>query len=136
MLNEPDPADRGTARAGDPSPGSTRHVLLLDLHDDAEAIATYRDWHRPGGPPAAIARAIRAEGIVALEIWQVADRLVMVMETTPDFDPAAKAARDLADPEIQAWETLMDRFQRRLPFAAKGQKWVAAERIYTLDAQP
>lgn len=30
----------------------------------------------------------------------------------------------------------MDRFQRRLPFAAKGQKWVAADRIYTLDAQP
>jgi L-rhamnose mutarotase len=31
---------------------------------------------------------------------------------------------------------LMDRFQRRLPFAADGEKWVAAERIYSLDEQP
>lgn len=114
----------------------TRHVLLLDLQDDPAAIAAYRHWHRPGGPPATVSRALRAEGIASLEIWQVGDRLAMVMETTPDFDPAAKAARDLADPEVQAWEALMDRFQRRLPVAAAGEKWVAAERIYTLEDQP
>ncbi|WP_010187431.1 L-rhamnose mutarotase [Sphingomonas sp. PAMC 26605] len=114
----------------------TRHVLVLDLHDDPEAIAAYRHWHRPGGPPAAVTRAIRADGIATLEIWQVGDRLVMLMETTPDFDPAAKAVRDATDPEIQAWETLMDRFQRRLRFAAEGEKWVTAEQIYALEDQP
>lgn len=114
----------------------TRHVLLLDLQDDLAAIAAYRHWHRPGGPPAAVSRAIRAEGITALEIWHVGDRLVMLMETTPEFDPAAKAARDSADPDVQAWETLMDRFQRPLPFARDGQKWVEAERIYALADQP
>ncbi|RZM25119.1 MAG: L-rhamnose mutarotase [Sphingomonas sp.] len=113
-----------------------RHVLLLDLQDEPAAIAAYRHWHRPGGPPAAVSRAIRAEGITALEIWHVGDRLVMLMETTPGFDPAAKAERDAADPEIRAWETLMDRFQRPLPSARAGQKWVEAEQIYTLADQP
>ena len=114
----------------------TRHVLVLDLDDDPAAIAAYRDWHRPGGPPAAVTRAIRADGIASLEIWHVGDRLVMLMETTPAFDPAAKAVRDATDPEVQAWEALMDRFQRRLPFAKAGEKWVAAEQIYTLEDQP
>lgn len=128
--------DDTLARPIDATPQWMRHVLVLDLQDDPEAIAAYRDWHRPGGPPAAVTRAIRAEGIASLEIWQVGDRLVMLMETTSDFDPASKAARDAADPEIQAWETLMDRFQRRLPFAVEGEKWISAEQIYTLDAQP
>jgi L-rhamnose mutarotase len=128
---DPDRADGSAAR-----PPQTRHVLVLDLQDDPDAIAAYRHWHRPGGPPAAVTRAIRGDGIASLEIWHVGDRLVMLMETTPDFDPAAKAVRDAVDPEIQAWETLMDRFQRRLPFAAEGQKWVAAEQIYTLADQP
>lgn len=114
----------------------TRHVLVLDLQDDPVAVAAYRHWHRPGGPPEDVTRAIRANGVAALEIWHVGDRLVMLMETTPHFDPVAKAARDAADPAVQAWETLMDRFQRRLPFAAEGEKWVEAERIYALDDQP
>lgn len=118
------------------SAARSRHVLVLDLHDDPAAIAAYRHWHRRGGPPAAITNALRAEGIASLEIWQVGDRLVMLMETTPEFDPTAKAARDATNPDIQAWETLMDRFQRRLPFAAEGEKWIAAEQIYSLDDQP
>ena len=113
-----------------------RHVLVLDLQDAPEAIAAYRHWHRPGGPPEAVTRAIRAGGVAALDIWQVGDRLVMLMETTQDFDPVANAARDAADSEVQAWEVLMDRFQRRLPFAREGEKWVEAEQIYSLDDQP
>ena len=112
-----------------------RHVLLLDLVNDPDAIAAYRFWHRPGGPPVAVTRAIRNAGILSLEIWNVGDRLAMIMEVGPDFDFAAKAAQDAADPEVQAWERLMDGFQRRLDFAPKEVKWVPAERIYTLAEQ-
>ncbi|WP_235199723.1 L-rhamnose mutarotase [Sphingomonas sp. RIT328] len=114
----------------------TRHLLLLDIDPSSDSIAAYRDWHRAGGPPAAINRSIRASGIESLEIWHVGDRLAMVMETGPAFSATAKAAADAADPDVQAWETLMEQFQRRLPFAAPGEKWVAAERIYSLDEQP
>lgn len=113
-----------------------RHVLVLDLVDDEGAIAAYREWHRPAGPPAAVTRAIRESGIASMEIWQVGDRLVMIMETTSGYDPAANAERNAKDPDVQAWETLMDKFQRRLPFAKPREKWIAAERIYDLDAQP
>jgi L-rhamnose mutarotase len=99
-------------------------------------VADYRHWHRPGGPPPAVTRSLREAGIDELEIWHVGDRLVMVLETNAAFSPEAKAARDAADPEVQAWERLMDRFQRRLPFAPEGVKWVPTERIYALSEQP
>ncbi|NLS27617.1 L-fucose mutarotase [Sphingomonas sp. S2M10] len=113
-----------------------RHVLLLDLNDDPEAIAAYAHWHRPGGPPAAVTRSIREAGIESMEIWHAGDRLVMVMETGPGFDPEAKRVRDAADPDVQAWETLMDGFQRRLAFAEPGVKWVPTDRIFALADQP
>ncbi len=113
-----------------------RHVLILDLVDEDDAIQAYREWQRAGGPPAAVTRAIREGGVSAMEIWHVGDRLVMVMETTPSFDPVTNAERDAHDPDVRAWEALMDRFQRRLPFADKDVKWVEAERIYELAAQP
>jgi L-rhamnose mutarotase len=113
-----------------------RHILLLDLVDDADAIARYEAWHAAGAVPAAIARSIRQAGITAMEIYRAGTRLVMWMETGPDFDPAAKAAADAADPDVQAWETLMATVQRPIPAAGPGEKWVEARRIFTLAEQP
>lgn len=48
----------------------TRHCLLLDLVDDPELIAEYRQWHAPGGPPAAVTRSIREARILDMQIWQ------------------------------------------------------------------
>jgi L-rhamnose mutarotase len=129
-------SSRGETPGAPGAAGHRRHVLLLDLDNDPEAIAAYRAWHRPGGPPAAVNRSIREAGIVAMDIWLAGDRLVMVMETGPDFDAAAKARRDADDPDVRAWEALMDRYQRRLAFAPAGVKWVEAEKIYALADQP
>ena len=96
-----------------------RHVLLLDLVDDAGAIARYEAWHAAGALPLAIGRSIRAAGIEAMDIYRAGTRLVMVMETGPDFDPVAKAQADAADPDVQAWETLMASVQRPIPAVAK-----------------
>lgn len=112
------------------------HCLLLDLKQDAALIEEYRRWHRPGAVPAAVVASIRSSGIEEMEIYQRGDRLVMMMKTGPDFDPAAKAAADAADPEIVAWETLMSRLQQPLPDAAAGEKWLPAERIFALSDQP
>jgi L-rhamnose mutarotase len=113
-----------------------RHCLALDLKDDPDLIARYRAWHAPGGPPAAVARAIRAAGIMDMEIYLTGNRLFMVMETGPDFSFEAKARTDAADPDIRAWEKLMWEFQQALPWAAPGEKWLRAERIFALDEQP
>lgn len=115
---------------------SRQRVLILDLVDDAAAIAAYREWHRPGGPPPAVARAIREAGVERLDIYNAGNRLVMLMEVSAAYDADAQAARDSADPDVQAWEARMGAFQRRLPFAPPGVKWVATDHIYSLDEQP
>ncbi|QUD87694.1 L-rhamnose mutarotase [Phenylobacterium montanum] len=113
-----------------------RFVLLLDLKDDPELIAAYRRWHAPGGPPAAVVASIRASGITDMEIHICGERLVMLVEAEDGFSFAAKAAADAADPEVMAWEAMMDRFQKALPWAKPGEKWTPAERIFALAEQP
>ncbi len=117
------------------SADTVRHCFALDLHDDPERIARYRHWHRPGGPPPAVNASMRAAGIASLEIWLTGPRLFMILEAGPEYDPARKAASDASDPDIVAWEALMWEFQRALPWAAPGEKWTAAERIYALAEQ-
>lgn len=107
-------------------------ILLLDLHDDAAAIARYEDWHRQ--VPAAIEASIAAAGIERMTIHRAGNRLVMTLRTAPHYDPAAKAAADAADPAVLQWEAQMDTVQRRLPFALPGEKWVMATPVYTFDA--
>ncbi|MEO6361521.1 MAG: L-rhamnose mutarotase [Sphingomicrobium sp.] len=116
--------------------GTRRLCFALDLADDPELIGRYKQWHRPGGPPAAVNRSIRAADIRELEIWLTGPRLLMIMEVGPNFDPAAKAVGDAGDPDVQAWEKLMWEFQRPLPWAAPGEKWIAMDRIYALSEQP
>jgi L-rhamnose mutarotase len=113
-----------------------RHCLVLDLKDDADLIARYRAWHAPGGPPAAVIAAIRASGIEDMEIHLAGNRLFMIIEAGPGFSFEAKAAADAADPEVVAWEALMDGFQQPVPWARPGEKWTPAERVFSLAEQP
>lgn len=113
----------------------TRRVLILDLKDDPALIEAYEAHHAAGAVPEAIVRSIRASGIEAMDIYRSGNRLVMVMETAPGFDPDAKAAADAADPAVVAWEVLMDRYQQRLSWAPPGVKWVEADEIFSLAEQ-
>lgn len=113
-----------------------RRCFAVDLHDDPRLIDAYRRWHEPGGPPAAVNAAIRADGVESFEIWLVGDRMFMVMEqdTAKAPDPESKRVRDAANPEVAAWDRLMASFQKPLPFAPE-QTWVEMERIYALAEQ-
>ncbi|AYV48888.1 L-rhamnose mutarotase [Caulobacter flavus] len=113
-----------------------RRCLALDLKDDAELIARYEAWHRPGAVPQAVVRSIREAGILEMEIWRVEDRLFMVVEAGPDFSPQAKAAADMASRDVRAWERLMSAFQKPLTGAAPDEKWRDMRRIFALSEQP
>ncbi|MBB6339568.1 L-rhamnose mutarotase [Xanthomonas arboricola] len=114
---------------------STRRLCyVLDLHDDPQLIAEYERWHRPSEVWPEVVASLQQAGIQELEIFRSGDRLVMLMEVADDYDPAAKAARDAADPRIQAWEDLMWRFQKPLPGSAPGEKWREAGQIFALSA--
>lgn len=114
---------------------STRRLCyVLDLHDDPQLIAEYERWHRPSEVWPEVVASLQQAGIRELEIFRSGDRLVMLMEVGDDYDPAAKATRDAADPRIQAWEDLMWRFQKPLPGSAPGEKWREAGQIFALSA--
>jgi L-rhamnose mutarotase len=124
------------ATAAPPTGALQRHCLILDLKDDARLIAQYEAWHRPGGPPAAVTNSIRNAGIVEMEIFRSGNRLVMLMQVDASFDARRKAEADALDPEVQAWERLMNGFQQAIPWARADEKWVPAESIYRLSDQP
>jgi L-rhamnose mutarotase len=121
-----------------------RMCFAVDLRDDPEAIAIYKRFHAPGGPPAGVTRSLRDAGIAVLEIYLIGNRLFMIMEVEPHYSAEAKAHADAANPDVQGWNALMDTLQQSLPFApvdnVGGQpsagKWQPMECIYTLAAQP
>lgn len=114
-----------------------RRCFAVDLVNEPEMIARYREWHAPGGPPQAVTDAIRADGVRDLQIWLVGDRMFMMMEQDAAMaaDAEGKAARDAENPDVQAWDALMRTFQQPLPFAPD-TTWVEMERIYALSEQP
>lgn len=107
-----------------------RFCFALDLKDDPELIKKYIDQHKNVWPE--ILESISSAGIIDMEIYNVANRLFMIMETRDDFDPETKAKADRENSKVQEWETLMDQYQKRLPFAKEDQKWVPMHRIFSL----
>ena len=109
-----------------------RLCFALDLIDDPALIAEYERWHRPENAWPEVTDAIKAAGVLALEIYRAENRLLMVMEVRDDFSAEAKAAADSHNPRVSAWEALMWKFQKALPSAKEGEKWLPMKRIYTL----
>jgi L-rhamnose mutarotase len=110
-----------------------RLCFALDLKDDAALIAEYETWHTPERIWREIPRFLRAAGVLDLEIFRCGDRLAMVMEVAEEFSLARYGVLASAHDKAQAWEELMERFQRRLPCAAEGEKWVPMRRIFSLQ---
>jgi L-rhamnose mutarotase len=109
---------------------SRRLCFVLDLVDDPALIAEYEKHHAPGRVWPAIVDDIHAQGIEGMEIWRSGDRMVMIATVADDF-PRPRTV----PPEYDRWEELMWRFQKALPHAAPGQKWVPMARIFDLAEQ-
>jgi len=112
----------------------SRQCLALDLIDDEAAIAEYRRLHERIWP--SVSAHLREAGVLDMQIWQLGTRLFMVMDTGPGFSAQAMARAALNDPQVQAWETLMWRFQAPTPWTAPGNKWQPMARIFSLAEQP
>ena len=68
-----------------------------------------------------------------MQIFLTGNRMFMIMEVDDTFDPIKKAEMDANNPKVQEWEQLMWDFQQELPWAAKGEKWIALEKIFSLN---
>jgi L-rhamnose mutarotase len=67
-----------------------------------------------------------------MEIYRTGNRLFMIVETDESFSFERKSEMDASNPKVQEWETLMLRFQKRLPWARDGEKWVLMNKIFQL----
>jgi len=108
-----------------------RYCLALDLADDPELIAEYEAHHRAVSKE--IQKTITDSGITVMDIYRAGNRLFTIMETTDDFSFEEKDAADAANPAVQAWEGLMWKYQRPIPSAKPGEKWVIMQQIFRLD---
>ena len=109
-----------------------RFCLTLDLKDDPALIAEYRRYHEQIWPE--ITRSIKESGIADMEIYLLGTRMFMIMEVDEGFSFEAKAQADQLNPKVQAWESLMGTFQKSLPQARPGEKWLLMERVFKLES--
>lgn len=107
-----------------------RYCLTLDLVDDPALINEYEIMHKEIWPE--IAASIRNSGIANMEIYRFSNRLMMLMEVSPEFSFEQKSLRDAADEKVQEWERLMWKYQQAVPGAKPGEKWVLMNKIFSL----
>lgn len=108
------------------------YCLALDLKDDPVLIEEYKQYHKPEKIWPAVVENIKSMGILSEEIYLIGTRLFMILQTTDDFSFQAKIAADHADPDMQKWEALMWKYQKPLPEALPGEKWVLMEKIFEI----
>ena len=110
---------------------SRRYCLALDLKDDPKLIAEYKRYHQKVWPE--ITKSLKDAGIEDMEIYLLGTRLFMIMEVNESFSFEAKAKADSSNPKVRQWEELMWKFQKPLPGAKPGEKWLLMEQIFKLE---
>jgi L-rhamnose mutarotase len=107
-----------------------RFCLALDLKEDEALIRQYEEHHRAVWPE--IKASILEAGITGMEIYRTGNRLFMIMETKDDFSFEKKNLADQQNHKVAEWETLMSTFQKPLPQAKAGEKWMLMKKIFGL----
>ncbi len=107
-----------------------RYCFALDLVDDPKLMAVYKEYHKKIWPE--ITASILDSGIEVLEIYNVGNRMFMIMEVNDSFSFEKKSKMDANNPKVQEWEMLMWKYQQALPTAKVGEKWLLMDKIYQL----
>lgn len=108
-----------------------KYCLTLDLKEDPNLIEEYIRLHQHVWPE--ILQSIKDAGIINLEIYNIGNRLMMLIEANSDFSFEKKAKLDYQNLKVQEWETLMWKFQKALPGSKPGEKWILMDKIFELE---
>lgn len=115
--------------------GAVRRIIRVqDLADDLGVFDAYEAAHCPGATPAAVLDAQRRHGILDLEIYRHADRLVMIMTVSDRFDPDGLDRESITSPELVEWHRRMGALQRR-PGQADSD-WPEARLVFRQSDHP
>ena len=107
-----------------------RYCFALDLINDNILINRYIEYHKEVWPE--ILDSLTDSGIIEAEIYYVYDRLFLMIDTNDSFTLDNKGKMDAQNIIVQKWEDLMWKYQKSLPNAKQGEKWVLMERIFKL----
>ena len=107
-----------------------RYCFALDLINDTTSIKKHIEYHKEVWPE--ILNSLWDSGIIDAEIYNVADRLFLMIDTKDSFTLENKGKMDAQNPVVQKWEELMSTYQKVLPMAKPGEKWIEMERIFKL----
>lgn len=107
-----------------------KYCLALDLVEDPNLISDYKIHHKNVWPE--IEKSIKNTGITNLEIYCISNRVFMIIEAEDNFSFEEKNKKDINNPKVLEWETLMWKYQQALPAAKPGEKWMLMDLIYKL----
>jgi L-rhamnose mutarotase len=105
-----------------------RYCLTLDLKNDPELIAEYESYHQKVWPE--IVQSFYDSGISTMEIYRWENRLFMIIDAEEGFSFEKKARTDAENPIVQEWESLMSKYQEKLPGVKNDEKWQLMKNIF------
>ena len=109
-----------------------RYVQMMDLRDNPELIAKYKQAHSEEGSWKEILDGIRSVGILEMEIYILDNHLVMIVDAPLDFNWDEAMARLATLPRQEEWEQYVAQFQNCDANATSDEKWKMTERMFYL----
>ena len=109
-----------------------RYCQTMELRHDDALIAKYREAHDKEHFWDEIKQGIRQVGILEMEIYILANRLVMIVETPQDFDWDSAMKKLASLPRQAEWEAYVSQFQQCSAEATSDEKWQMMERMFHL----
>ena len=109
-------------------------MYTINLKDNPEIINSYKKYHENIWPE--VEESLKNIGIINMRIYLLGTRMVNLIETIDDFDPARDLARYAENnPIVEKWDRMMAEFQHRVPEARDGEWWALMEKVYELGKE-
>lgn len=109
-----------------------RYCQTLDLKDNPELIAKYKECHSKEKAWPEIREGIRSVGILEMEIYIDKNHLIMIIETPLDFNWNTAMEQLAALPRQAEWEEYVSAFQLCKHGESSAEKWKLMDRIFYL----
>ncbi len=107
-----------------------RFCYTLDLKDNSKLKQEYIKHHSNVWPE--IINSLKESGIIKAEIYNIGDRLFLLIDTNDEFTEEKKRKLDLKNSIVQKWEALMSNYQKKIEFSKSENKWVRMNKIFEL----
>lgn len=109
-----------------------RYCQTLDLKDNPELIAKYKECHSKEKSWAEIREGIRSVGILEMEIYIDKNHLFMIVETPLSFEWDTAMEQLASLPRQAEWEEYVSAFQLCKHGESSAEKWKLMDRIFYL----